>query len=201
MKSSPLIWPYVVNVKSTVQILLIIMAFLENMNFKREHGAEIARKIPRRLEFCKKLKNVDEGICVWRGVICEKIISETHRLLERWEFIPGSGCMLGQQQGVRLVPYGRLQEFRKTCNYTYSSFVKKFQTYFKASGTFCFVLWVRYTFVWILNRYLKCKSILQNICKGKWWLSYFYWLGTMWFIVNIINFKKWKDNHSVLEQI
>ena len=45
MKSSPLIWPYVVNVKSTVQILSIIMAFLENMNFKREHGAEIARKI------------------------------------------------------------------------------------------------------------------------------------------------------------
>ena len=33
MKSSPLIWRYVVNVKSTVKILSIFVAFLENMNF------------------------------------------------------------------------------------------------------------------------------------------------------------------------
>ena len=54
MKYSLLIWPYVVNVKSTMQILSIIMAFLENMNFKREHGAKIACKITRRWEFYKK---------------------------------------------------------------------------------------------------------------------------------------------------
>ena len=34
MKSSPSIWRYVVNVKSTVKILPIFVAFLENMNFK-----------------------------------------------------------------------------------------------------------------------------------------------------------------------
>ena len=34
MKSSPSIWRYVVNVKSTVKILSIFVAFLENMNFK-----------------------------------------------------------------------------------------------------------------------------------------------------------------------
>ena len=33
MKSSPSIWHYVVNVKSTVKILSIFVAFLENMNF------------------------------------------------------------------------------------------------------------------------------------------------------------------------
>ena len=33
MKSSPSIWRYVVNVKSTVKILSIFVAFLENMNF------------------------------------------------------------------------------------------------------------------------------------------------------------------------
>ena len=33
MKSSPLIWSYVVNVKLTVKILSIFVAFLENMNF------------------------------------------------------------------------------------------------------------------------------------------------------------------------
>jgi hypothetical protein len=35
MKSSPSIWRYEVNVKSTVKILSIFMAFLENMNFIR----------------------------------------------------------------------------------------------------------------------------------------------------------------------
>ena len=34
MKSSPLIWRYVVNVKSTVKSSSIFVAFLENMNFK-----------------------------------------------------------------------------------------------------------------------------------------------------------------------
>ena len=33
MKSSPSIWRYVVNVKSTVKISSIFVAFLENMNF------------------------------------------------------------------------------------------------------------------------------------------------------------------------
>ena len=33
MKSSPSIWRCVVNVKSTVKIPLIFVAFLENMNF------------------------------------------------------------------------------------------------------------------------------------------------------------------------
>ena len=33
MKSSPSIWRYVVNVKSTVKILSIFVAFLENVNF------------------------------------------------------------------------------------------------------------------------------------------------------------------------
>ena len=35
MKSSPLIWRSVVNVKLTVKISSIIVAFLENMNFTR----------------------------------------------------------------------------------------------------------------------------------------------------------------------
>ena len=35
MKSSPLIWRYVVDVKLTVKILLIFVAFLENMNFNK----------------------------------------------------------------------------------------------------------------------------------------------------------------------
>ena len=34
MKSSPLIWRYVVNVKETVSISSIFVAFLDNMNFK-----------------------------------------------------------------------------------------------------------------------------------------------------------------------
>ena len=38
MKSSRLIWRYVVNVKSTVKISLIFVAFLENMNFKDPSG-------------------------------------------------------------------------------------------------------------------------------------------------------------------
>ena len=33
MKSSPSIWRYVVNVKSMVKILSILVAFLEKMNF------------------------------------------------------------------------------------------------------------------------------------------------------------------------
>ena len=33
MKSSPLIWHYVVSVKSTVKISSIFVAFLENTNF------------------------------------------------------------------------------------------------------------------------------------------------------------------------
>ena len=33
MKSSPLIWHLLYNVKSTVKILSIFVAFLENMNF------------------------------------------------------------------------------------------------------------------------------------------------------------------------
>ena len=33
MKSSPSIWRYVVNVKSTVNILSSFVAFLQNMNF------------------------------------------------------------------------------------------------------------------------------------------------------------------------
>ena len=33
MKSSPSIWPYEVNDKSTVKILSIFVAFLENVNF------------------------------------------------------------------------------------------------------------------------------------------------------------------------
>ena len=33
MKCSPLIWRYVVNVKSTVKISSIFVAFLENINF------------------------------------------------------------------------------------------------------------------------------------------------------------------------
>ena len=36
MKSSPSIWCYVVNVKSTVKILAIFVAFLENINFKAD---------------------------------------------------------------------------------------------------------------------------------------------------------------------
>ena len=35
MKSSPSVWHYVVNVKSTVKISAICVAFLENMNFKQ----------------------------------------------------------------------------------------------------------------------------------------------------------------------
>ena len=35
MKSSLSIWPYVVNVKSTVKILLIFEAFLESLNFTK----------------------------------------------------------------------------------------------------------------------------------------------------------------------
>ena len=35
MKSSPLIWYYVVDIKSTVKISSIFVAFLENMNFKK----------------------------------------------------------------------------------------------------------------------------------------------------------------------
>ena len=35
MKSSLSIWPYVVNVKSTVKILLIFVAFLESLNFTK----------------------------------------------------------------------------------------------------------------------------------------------------------------------
>ena len=39
MKSSLLIWRYVVNVKSIVKILSIFVAFLENMNFTHlEHN-------------------------------------------------------------------------------------------------------------------------------------------------------------------
>ena len=38
MKSSPLIWLYVVNVKSTVKILSIFVAFLENVNFKTNYS-------------------------------------------------------------------------------------------------------------------------------------------------------------------
>ena len=34
MKSSPSIWRYLVNVKSTVKISSIFVAFFENMNFK-----------------------------------------------------------------------------------------------------------------------------------------------------------------------
>ena len=34
MKSSPVIWHYVVNVKLPVKISSISVAFLENMNFK-----------------------------------------------------------------------------------------------------------------------------------------------------------------------
>ena len=33
MKSSPLIWRYVVNVKASVKISSIFVAFLENINF------------------------------------------------------------------------------------------------------------------------------------------------------------------------
>ena len=36
MKSSPSIWHYVVIVKSTVKILSILVAFLEDMNFKKD---------------------------------------------------------------------------------------------------------------------------------------------------------------------
>ena len=36
MKSSPSIWHYVVIVKSTVKILSIFVAFLENMNFQKK---------------------------------------------------------------------------------------------------------------------------------------------------------------------
>ena len=35
MKSSPLIWHYVIDVKSTVKNSLIFVAFLENMNFNK----------------------------------------------------------------------------------------------------------------------------------------------------------------------
>ena len=35
MKSLPSIWRYVVNVKSTVKILSIFVAFLENINFTK----------------------------------------------------------------------------------------------------------------------------------------------------------------------
>ena len=35
MKSSASIWRYVANAKSTVKILSISVAFLENMNFKK----------------------------------------------------------------------------------------------------------------------------------------------------------------------
>ena len=35
MKSSPPIWHYVVDVKLTVKILSIFVAFLENMNFPK----------------------------------------------------------------------------------------------------------------------------------------------------------------------
>ena len=36
MKSSPLIWRYVVNVKETVSISSIFVAFLDNMNFNEK---------------------------------------------------------------------------------------------------------------------------------------------------------------------
>ena len=38
MKSSPSIWRYVVNVKLTVKISSIFVAFLDNMNFNMLHG-------------------------------------------------------------------------------------------------------------------------------------------------------------------
>ena len=38
MKSSPWIWRYVGNVKSTVKILSVFVAFLENMNFNPHQG-------------------------------------------------------------------------------------------------------------------------------------------------------------------
>jgi len=36
MKPSPQIWHYVVDIKSTMKILSIVVAFLENMKFKRK---------------------------------------------------------------------------------------------------------------------------------------------------------------------
>ena len=38
MKSSPLLWRYVVTVKSTGKISSIFVTFLENMNFTKEHN-------------------------------------------------------------------------------------------------------------------------------------------------------------------
>ena len=50
MKSSPSIWRYVVSVKSTMKILSIFVAFLENMNFKYNTSAGLAPG------FCRKIK-------------------------------------------------------------------------------------------------------------------------------------------------
>ena len=44
MKFSPSIWRYVVNVKSTVKISSIFVAFLENMNFKSEKPPGTSKK-------------------------------------------------------------------------------------------------------------------------------------------------------------
>ena len=41
MKSSPSIWHYVVDVKSTVKISLIFVAFLENMNFTKIYFVKV----------------------------------------------------------------------------------------------------------------------------------------------------------------
>ena len=43
MKSSPSIWRYVVNVKSTVKILSILVASLENMNFNTKSFKEVTK--------------------------------------------------------------------------------------------------------------------------------------------------------------
>ena len=49
MKSSLSIWHYVVNVKSTVKILSVCVAFLENMNFTY-HSRFITLQIHESLE-------------------------------------------------------------------------------------------------------------------------------------------------------
>ena len=45
MKSSPSIWRYVVNVKSTVKISSIIVAFLGNMNFNNSFAVTMGPSI------------------------------------------------------------------------------------------------------------------------------------------------------------
>ena len=62
MTSSPSIWHYVVNVKSTVKISSIFVAFLEKMNFKRPNDS-MSGCI--RYGYVVEIKHVNFCFCAW----------------------------------------------------------------------------------------------------------------------------------------